>query len=301
MEKSYSAKVKEELLSVIPSRKRLVFAELFAIILLITEAKDINPFYILEKLSLDEGLYNKCFTLLKKINILNEYDKNKKQISDKSITDFLTKINMYKEEDFLPIIDSILTENEEIRSFLRGAFLVSGSITDPLKGYHFEILLKSDSLANIIIKAFYTFNINAKLAERQERFLVYVKDSDKISDVLGLMGAFISMLDFENVRAKKEFNNLLNRKVNCETANIGKMVKAVVRELNDIDLISETMGLDALPEKLKETAILRRKYPEISLLELGKLHNPRVGKSGVNHRLRKLNQIASDIKNREEL
>jgi DNA-binding protein WhiA len=133
-----------------------------------------------------------------------------------------------------------------------------------------------------------------------DRFVIYLKESGSISDMLACMGASVAMLDFENIRVVKEMKNNVNRKVNCETANIGKMVDAAVREINDIKLIDETFGLDSLSQKLQETARLRLEHPEMPLKELGEMHNPPVGKSGVNHRLRRIAKIALDIKDQEE-
>lgn len=227
------------------------------------------------KISGDERVCNKYFTLVKKTNILGEYD--------------------------CGLVDESLLKKTCCRSaYLRGVFLAGGSITDPEKAYHLEIIAKSEEQAIQIIKVMASFSITGKLINRMDRYVIYLKESGSISDMLACMGASVAMLDFENIRVVKEMKNNVNRKVNCETANIGKMVDAAVREINDIKLIDETYGLESLSQKLQETARLRLEHPEMPLKELGEMHNPPVGKSGVNHRLRRIAKIALDIKDQEE-
>lgn len=299
MEKSYSMQVKEELISIIPPR-RSIYNELLSMFIFICESKEIDVSYILNKISQDKLLYNKIFTLLKKINILYEEDKREKNISEKSILNFFKKLNIVNMESILNTIEDTVSNKKDISSFLRGAFLISGSITNPAKRYHFEISLKDKRLSNIVLIAMDIYDLNAKLTKRQDRYLIYLKDSEKISNILALLGASVKMLDFENIRVKKEFNNLINRQINCSTANITKMAEAAARETKDIDFIEKTVSLDFLSTKLRETAILRKNNPYLSLDELGKLHKTALGKSGVNHRLRKINKIASDIRNQED-
>jgi DNA-binding protein WhiA len=173
---------------------------------------------------------------------------------------------------------------------------MAGSITDPKKGYHFEITCRTMSQAEQILSNMESFGLTPKIVERAGHPVVYLKESDEIADMLNVMEAPVTLLDFENVRVEKEMNNQVNRKVNCETANIGKMVEAAVREIRDIELIEETRGLKSLPAKLEETARLRLEHPEMPLRELGELMDPPVGKSGVNHRLRRISAIADGIR-----
>ncbi len=251
------------------------------------------------KFSGEERICNKYFTLLKKTNILGEYDCDSKLLDGSQADKFLSSISYRPELHFA--IDERLLKKPCCRSaYLRGVFLASGSITDPTKAYHLEIITRSYEQAKQIISVMATFSINAKLINRMDKNIIYIKESNMISDMLACMGASIAMLDFENVRVVKEMKNNVNRKVNCETANIGKMVDAAVREINDIKLIDETLGLDQLSPKLRETALLRMEHPEVPLKELGEMHDPPVGKSGVNHRLRRIGKIALDIKGQEE-
>ena len=193
--------------------------------------------------------------------------------------------------------DSALLKRECCqRAFLRGAFLFSGAISDPTKSYHLEIVCSSKEFAEQLIEAFARFDVTARHMRRRSNEVVYIKDSEGISDALTLMGAAAARLKFENIRIYRGISGDVNRKVNCETANLNKTVTAGVSQLEDIALIEETMGLSALPEVLREAALARLDNPDASLQELGELLVPPVGKSGMNHRFRKLKAIAADIR-----
>lgn len=182
------------------------------------------------------------------------------------------------------------------RAFIRGAFLAAGSISDPSKSYHFEIVCRTTAQAEQLQEMMQGFGTDAKIVERKNHYVVYLKEGAQIVDILGGMGAYVSLMNLENVRILKEMRNSVNRKVNCETANITKTVSAAVRQIEDIILIRDRMGFDQLPDHLREIALLRLEYPEAALKELGGLLNPPVGKSGVNHRLRKLAEIAERLR-----
>ena len=182
------------------------------------------------------------------------------------------------------------------RAFLRGAYLCIGSMSNPGKSYHLEFDCVKEERAKLLRELIADFDIPAKIARRKKYYVVYVKEGSAICDMLNIMGAHVSMMDFENYRIVKEVRNSVNRKVNCETANITKTVNAAAAQVRDIELIRETCGFGRLPETLREIAELRLEYQEATLQELGQLLTPPVGKSGVNHRLRKLNLIAESIK-----
>lgn len=182
------------------------------------------------------------------------------------------------------------------RAFLRGAFLSAGSISDPGKGYHFEVVCRKKPLAEQLREMMSGFGLDAKIVERKNHFVVYLKEGAQIVDALNVMEAYVSLMNLENVRILKEMRNSVNRKVNCETANIHKTVSAAVRQIQDIRLIHEKSGLDSLPESLRQIAQLRLEHPELPLKELGQMADPPVGKSGVNHRLRKISDIADKLR-----
>ena len=178
------------------------------------------------------------------------------------------------------------------RAFLRGAYLCIGSMSDPGKSYHLEFDCIREERARLLQGLIAEFDIPAKIALRKKYYVVYMKEGSAICDMLNIMGAHVSLMGFENQRIVKEVRNSVNRKVNCETANITKTVNAAAAQVRDIMLIQETYGLGELPENLREIAQLRLEYQEATLQELGDLLTPPVGKSGVNHRLRKLSEIA---------
>ncbi|HAJ74599.1 MAG TPA: DNA-binding protein WhiA [Lachnospiraceae bacterium] len=182
------------------------------------------------------------------------------------------------------------------RAFLRGAFLVCGSISDPNRSYHLEMVCNDSFSAAQLCALVRTMEISAKSIIRKKYHVVYIKESDEISRMLGLMGSRVGLMNFENIRILREVRGNVNRKVNCETANINKTVTAAVRQVEDIEYIRDTIGLESLSKVLDEMARVRLQYREASLTELGSLLDPPVGKSGVNHRLRKLSKIAEVLR-----
>lgn len=182
------------------------------------------------------------------------------------------------------------------KAFLRGVFLRSGSIGDPEKTYHLEIVCDTKELSLRLRDMIRMFSIGAKTVERKGHYVVYLKDGDLISDFLILLEANVSVLNLENIRVVKDVRNTVNRQVNCETANLNKTVSASYQAIQDIEAIEKFMGLENLPGPLREMAEVRVKNPEATLQELGEMLHPPVGKSGVNHRLRKLHEIAEEEK-----
>ena len=182
------------------------------------------------------------------------------------------------------------------RAFIRGAFMASGSMSDPNKAYLFEIVCRTPEQAARLQELMREIETEPKIVERKNHYVVYLKDGSQIVDMLNVMEAYVSLMNLENVRILKEMRNSVNRKVNCETANIGKTVTAAVKQITDIELIRDTNGLDSLPIPLREMAMVRLEHPEAPLKDLGQYMDPPVGKSGINHRLRKLAVIADSIR-----
>lgn len=195
----------------------------------------------------------------------------------------------------LPVDNRVIQSACCRRAFLRGAFLSSGSISNPQKSYHFEIVCANAGKAGQIQKAMISFGIDAKIVQRKKYHVVYVKESDGIVDLLNIMEAHVSLMELENIRILRGISGSVNRKVNCETANLNKTVSAAVEQVRDIRLIKEKRGLDSLPDNLREMAYIRLEHPDMPLKDLGNLLSPPVGKSGVNHRLRKLKAIAEGL------
>ncbi|MDE7425486.1 MAG: DNA-binding protein WhiA [Lachnospiraceae bacterium] len=186
------------------------------------------------------------------------------------------------------------------RAFIRGAFLAAGSMSDPEKTYHFEIITTTEEKAAQLRDMIRFFDVDAKIVKRKKYFVVYVKDGSQIVDVLNIMEAHKALMNLENVRILKEMRNSINRQVNCEAANISKTVTAASKQLEDILYIQNTVGFGDLSPGLKEIAKLRMEQPDASLKELGSMLSTPIGKSGVNHRLRKLSIIADSLREHKE-
>ena len=208
--------------------------------------------------------------------------------------------DMEIEETFSITDNLVIQKNCCKRAFLRGAFLAAGSISDPQKFYHFEIVCAAIHKANQLQEIINSFGMDAKIVARKKYFVVYLKEGEQIVDMLNVMGAHVSLMELENVRILKEMRNSVNRKVNCETANLNKTVNAAVRQIEDIRYIQQKVGFEQLSEGLAEIARLRLEQPDASLKELGMMLSPPVGKSGVNHRLRKLSTLAEKFRESEE-
>jgi DNA-binding protein WhiA len=182
------------------------------------------------------------------------------------------------------------------KAYLRGVFLGGGSISDPEKTYHLELVTNNEDFAEDIKDLLNNYELGAKVVVRKGNYVVYIKEGEHIVNFLNIIGAHNALMIIENVRIYKEMRNNVNRIVNCETANLDKTLNAALRQIDNIKYIKETIGLEKLPAGLEEIADLRLKYKEASLKELGEMMSPPVGKSGINHRLRKLDQIAENLR-----
>ena len=267
---SFSAEVKEELEKIMPQARHCRLAELSAIVEFGCHIEETNGEIRITIHSENDAVARKYFTLWKKtFNIGTDVAKALQALK-------FTGDNVGAGKGADPVL---IKSSCCKRAYLRGAFLCIGSMSNPEKGYHLEFVCETDRQALQI----------------QEYDVVYLKEGAGIVDLLNVMGAHVSLMNLENLRIEKEMRNSINRQVNCETANITKTVNAASRQLEDIQLIQTHIGLSGLPEHLREIALVRLAHPESSLQELGGYLNPPVGKSGVNHRLRKLSEIASQI------
>lgn len=191
---------------------------------------------------------------------------------------------------------NLIKDEECVRAFIRGAFLGGGSISDPEKNYHMEFVTNNEDFANSLKDLINTLDFNCKIVSRKNNYVVYLKESEQISDLLSIIGGHHALLSLQNTKVVKEMRNNVNRIVNCETANLTKTVNASVRQVENIRLIEETIGIDSLPENLQEIARIRVEYEDMTLKELGEMLNPPIGKSGVNHRLRKIEEVANKLR-----
>ena len=316
---SFSGMVKEELFRQIGSARHCKMAELAAMLCSCGKMEYFSGESKLKIQTENEAVARKCFTLLQKtFNIEtkifvreNSHLKRVKvytiEITDpEEIQVIFQALRLVADSvghGALMLVDMLLVQQNCCkRAFIRGAFLASGSISDPEKGYHFEIVCPDVRKAEQLQVVIRSFSVDAKIVQRKKSYVVYVKEGAQIVDMLAVMEANVALMDLENIRILKEMRNTVNRKVNCEAANINKTVNAAVRQVEDIQLISRTVGFESLTDALAQVARLRLKYPDATLKELGMMLNPQVGKSGVNHRLRKLSEIADELReNKEEL
>lgn len=292
---SFSSIVKEELSKKISGARHCQIAELAAIYSFCGSFVQKNKenryiFFNFENVL----VANKCFTLMKKaFTIYSGCDfVNQIAYDEKSLT-----ISVNDKELCEKIQDALesfsVTERTCCRrAYLRGAYLCGGSTTDPGKSYHLEIVCKNKKSADKIIELFETFDVDAKLVERGRYYIVYIKDSNKIVLALNVFEAPVALMEYENTIIMKEMRNSINRQNNCDVANLNKTVSAAQSVISDIKQLMGTAEYENLPDNIKEVAMLRVEYPDASLKELGEMLTPPLGKSGVNHRLRKLSEMA---------
>ncbi len=276
---SFAGTVKEELFRHCGNSRHCQIAELAALVsflgtdagsILQNEGNSCGPE--------DDPAARKCFTLLEKtFNIVKHMDEEQGR-----------KLNQALTSQFL------LQKSCCRRAYLRGAFLAAGSVSDPNKSYHFEIVCRDRDQAKILTEVLGSFDIAAKEIVRKNHPVVYLKEGALIVEALNVMEAHVALMDYENSRILKDMRNSLNRRVNCETANIGKTVTAAVKQADDIKTAMGMPEYKSLPYGIRQIAEVRLKNPDASLKELGQMCDPPIGKSGVNHRLRKLSKMAEN-------
>ncbi len=313
---SFSRKVKEELLMATGSARHCQLAELAAIFEFcgyIEERSHCRP--VIGISTENKTISIKCFTLLKKtfniyasVSVRKHSRQSKSLVYENRIEDWkkaneiLMALKLYDDvtgnyNSAHCVTNSILLRKDCCRrAYLRGVYLAAGSMSNPEKGYHLEFVCDREEQALHLIKILGGFEIEAKQVLRKKYHVVYLKDGEAIVDLLGVMGAHVALMELENTRIYKEMRNSINRRVNCEAANITKTVNAAARQVEDILYIRDHMGFEKLPDNLKEMAQLRLDHPEAALKELSEMSDPPVGKSGVNHRLRKLSELAERLR-----
>lgn len=286
---SFSAEIKGELAGHISPARHCQIAELSAIMHFSGQyGQDKDGRLTVGFQTENEAVVRKGFTLLKKTY----------NIDTDMVIDGERKENLIAKFGKLSDpVNPLLIKNACCRrAFLRGAFLCCGSMSDPAKGYHLEFACTYPEQAEQLREIIGEFHIEAKIVSRKKYFVVYIKEGAGIVDLLNVMEAHVSLMNLENLRILKEMRNSINRRVNCEAANINKTVKASARQVEDILYIKEYYGLSKLPDNLREMAEVRLEYPDAALKELGEYLEPPVGKSGVNHRLRKLSELADRLR-----
>lgn len=308
---SFSSQVKEELEKHLSSSRHCQIAELAAIVHFCGQLKRGKNGQIQLQISTEnQSVLRKCFTILNKTFNIETSMLEKECFQCRKSAAFT--IILEKEENILGIFQAIkLIDSKGVlhdlrdsvnplilkqsccqRAFLRGAFLCIGSMSDPQKSYHLEMVCCNMLQAEQIRELLQGFDLDAKIISRKKYFVVYLKEGSNIVDFLNICEGHVALMELENLRIVKEMRNSINRRVNCETANIAKTVNAATKQIEDIIFIRDFIGFDKVPKNLREMAQVRLEYPEATLKELGQYLDPPVGKSGVNHRLRKLSEIA---------
>ena len=311
---SFSGEVKEELTKHISASRHCQIAELAALIHFCSNYKEIDGTPVLGFQTENQSVIRKYFTLLEKtfnigIDVVRETLKKENKnhsysflLEDKKLVyKVLQTVKLLGERDeilsFEQPVSAMLIRNSCCqRAFLRGTFLAAGSMSDPEKSYHLEIVCTNNMQAVQIRDMIQGFGIEAKIVQRKKYDVVYLKEGQGIADLLNVMEAHVSLMEFENFRIVKEMRNSINRRVNCEAANITKTVNASSKQIEDILFVRDHYGFNNLQDNLREMAEIRLDYPDATLKELGQYLNPPVGKSGVNHRLRKLSELAERIR-----
>ncbi len=311
---SFSGEVKEELSRQFHKSRHCQIAEIAAILSFAGKLEEFQEERQLHVYTENISLARKYFMLMKKTFHADVSIAVRQNICLHKSRVFV--ISLKNQQEIQKVLQAVKWENEHgenihtralasgllvqrsccRRAFIRGAFLSAGSMSDPEKSYHFEIVCIGEERACQLKEIINTFDMDAKIVQRKKSHVVYLKEGAQIVDMLNIMEAHVALMNLENVRILKEMRNSVNRQVNCETANINKTVSAAVKQAEDINYIKSVRGLDSLPDNLREIALLRLQYPQASLKELGTLLEPPVGKSGVNHRLRRLCEMAEELR-----
>lgn len=316
---SFSVQVKNELARILPESLEVQMAELSAIIRMSGTLKLMGFNKLSFTISTENpAIARKVFTLIKNIfgitveiqvNKQSNLKKNNTYILsvtyDQGANDILEKAGILERDgDYLSWVSTIpkrlVTKQDGKRAYLRGAFLGSGSISDPSKMYHLEFSTVNIEISENLKKLLNSYKLNAKIVARKNTNVVYIKESEHITDLLNLMGAYNALMHLEDIKIKKQMRNDVNRLVNCETANLNKTVETSMRQIECINYIMDKRGIDYFPENLQEIAMLRIENPDMSLKELGEIMEKPLGKSGVNHRLKKIELMAEELKEKLE-
>lgn len=280
---SFSADVKEELAKVENTARHCQIAELAAIAVYAGAVRADSGTLAVSFQPDNPRVADRWHLLLEKLS-LTEDDENR-----------IMQTIKYRRGD--TTVDALIIKSHCCRrAFLRGAFLSIGSMSNPEKGYHLEFVCSDTEQAGQLVEILLVYEIKARIVARKKYQVVYIKESEEISTLLNVIGAHVSMMKLENLRILKDMRNAINRKVNCEAANITKTVNAATKQIDDIQYIKEHYGFDNLARNLRQIAELRLEYPDATLKELGQFLTPNVGKSGVNHRLRKLSELAGQLR-----
>ena len=220
------------------------------------------------------------------------------------LDEILDDLSIVKDGKYLNIpLEYIISDDDLVRAYLRGLFLVAGSINDPKTSrYHLEFLVDDNKYAKFIMKILNEMELNSKIIRREKKYMIYIKEAEKISDFLRVIKAYNGVMYYEDIRIYRDHKNMTNRLNNCEQANIDKVFFTATSQIKDIDKLEEYDMLELIDDKLREVITYRKKYPEASLGELSAIMSNdgiKITKSGLNHRFRKIREIVNKIENKK--
>ncbi|HCM88981.1 MULTISPECIES: DNA-binding protein WhiA [Vagococcus] len=305
---SFASDVKKEL-TTLEVHKEHAKAELAALIRMNGAVTLVNRQFVLNVQTENAAIARRIYTLLKDHYQVNSELLVRRKMKLKKNNVYIVRLKQGTQDVLtdLEIMDgfmfrtrvssSIMGNEQKMRSYLRGAFLAGGSVNNPeTSRYHLEIYSMYEDQCNDLCEMLKFYDFNGRVLDRRNGYIVYLKGAEEIADFLILVGATNAMLKFEDVRIVRDLRNSVNRLINCENANMNKTADAAKRQIENIRLIEDRVGLDSLPERLKEVAEIRLENPEISLKELGEmLPSGAITKSGINHRIRKINEFAEKL------
>ena len=305
---SFAAETKKELTQ-LEADGCCAKAELAALIRMNGSISIINKRLSLDMSTENAAIARRVYSLIKSVYHYTTEVLVRKKMRLKKNNVYIVRLNEHAQEmlEDLKIVNDLFMFTREIspeiikdeccqRAYLRGAFLAGGSINHPESSYHLEIFSNYEEHIRSLLQLMNQYDLNAKVLPRKNGYVLYIKEGERITEFLNIIGAHQALLYFEDVRIVKDMRNSVNRLVNCETANLNKTVTAAMKQVENIRLIDKEIGIERLPKKLRDIAELRIKHPDVTLKELGELNGEVISKSGINHRFRKINSIADKIR-----
>ncbi|MGI5949677.1 DNA-binding protein WhiA [Peptoniphilus sp.] len=308
---SFSSQVKDEVAKLKVDEKGLILSELSGLTPMCSKLYYTHNGLRLEYVTENAPTARRVFTFLRRSF---GFDVEVSNVKSKQLSKNLYIINIDDNESCRLLLDELkyirgenvftinylpyeLTQSsKEKKAYIRGAFLGAGSVTNPEKNYHLEFVAENEESANFLQEMINSFGLYSKVIERKDKFVVYLKEAEQISDLLSIIGAYRSMLEFENIRVIKDMRNNVNRIVNCETANLSKTVKSSYDQIEDIKIIDEKLGIENLDDDLRELAEIRLNDRYLSLKDIAEILTPQVSKSTVNYRFKKIKKIADNLR-----
>ncbi len=306
---SFTASIKSEICSLNTTEAENI-SELSAIINNISEITNTIKIST-ENIIVFKHIYDlifKIYHIKPQIIVRQGYNFNKNQLYilelKEDVDTILADLSIKKNNQLLDIPEQYMVDDFELyRAYMRGLFIAVGSINDPKTSrYHLEMIVNKHDYAEFISNKLNEQRLNSKIIKRENKYMIYIKEAERISDFLRIIKANQAVLYYEDIRIYRDYKNMTNRLNNCEQANIDKMILTANAQVEDIELIENKASLDLLPDKVREVAIYRKKYPEVSLLELSFIMTSETGKSitksGIYHRMKKINELANKIRNK---